>query len=161
MNDPECARELLSRGADPNRLGPRGISALGNAIISLGEEDMTLPELLLEYGAKLESDLFFYALGRRVALPQFKTSFLLGKGLDPNISHATWGTLLHYAIRNHQTGAIKVLDAGADRTVRSEGTQNYGETPLEMAEEVRNPNIRSAIISLLQSGQERDVLNNK
>lgn len=117
MEDPECAREFLSRGADSNRVDSRGAPTFLTAIYCLREDDTTLLDLYLEYGARLKSEHLFYAVGRRVTGSQFKTSFLLGKGLDPNVSHPRWGTLLHYAIRNAQTSAIKVLlDAGADPT---------------------------------------------
>ncbi|KAJ5152932.1 uncharacterized protein N7482_009410 [Penicillium canariense] len=159
MQDPECAREFLSRGADPNRVGPQGTPVLLTAIACLREDDTTLLELFLEYGARLKPEHLFEALGRRDTDSQFKTSYLLGKGLDPNASHTTWGTPLHCAIRNNHTSAIKVLlDAGADPTVRSEGRHFHGKTALEVAEWVRNPNDRSAILSLLQSAQERDAI---
>lgn len=48
MADPACARELLSRGADPNRIGPRGVPILVSAIVS--SEDTARVELLLEHG---------------------------------------------------------------------------------------------------------------
>ncbi len=161
MEDPECAREFLSRGADSNRVDSRGAPTFLTAIYCLREDDTTLLDLYLEYGARLKSEHLFYAVGRRVAGSQFKTSFLLGKGLDPNVSHPRWGTLLHYAIRNAQTSAIKVvLDAGADPTARSQGTNFQGQTPSEAAEWLQNPDTKSAILSLLQSAiseKERDA----
>lgn len=159
MKDPECAREFLARGADPNRVGPREIPVFLPAIACLREDNTTMLEIFLEYGARLKPEHLFEALGRRNTHSQFKTSYLLGKGLDPNASHATWGTPLHCAIRNNHVSAIKVLlDAGADPTARSEGRKFHGKTAFEAAEWVRNPNDRSAILSLLRSTQERDAI---
>jgi ankyrin repeat protein len=64
MRDAAYTRELLSRGADPNRTGPRGIPILVGAIVS--SEDTSCVEVLLEYGAKLEPEFLFDALRPRV-----------------------------------------------------------------------------------------------
>lgn len=74
--NPECARELLSRGADPNLCGPRGINPLARAIVSIHEEDTSLLELYLAYGANLQSDLLLFAAAPRVAQGELMTRFL-------------------------------------------------------------------------------------
>ncbi|PKX95166.1 uncharacterized protein P174DRAFT_419124 [Aspergillus novofumigatus IBT 16806] len=57
LTDPACARELLSRGADPNHSDPGGgVPPLIRAIVGTREEDTSLPELLLAHEAKLDSD---------------------------------------------------------------------------------------------------------
>jgi ankyrin repeat protein len=86
LADPACARELLSRGADPNICGPAGHSPLFYAIHSSIESKplFELLELLLEYGAKLEPDLLFAAATPRIRHHELMTKFLLNKGLDPS-----------------------------------------------------------------------------
>jgi hypothetical protein len=64
MADPACAREFLSRGADPDHIGPSGKSILVGAIVS--SEDTSWIEVLLEYSARLEQEDLFYALRPRV-----------------------------------------------------------------------------------------------
>ncbi|KAJ6127215.1 hypothetical protein N7523_002827 [Penicillium sp. IBT 18751x] len=155
MLDPICARELLSRGADPNRIGVRGVSLLTGAI--LASEDTSLVELLLEYGAKLEQDLLFVALRPRGRQPQLMTSFFLDKGLDPNQFNADWGTPLHFAVRTGKPNIVKLLlDAGADPTTRSAGKRYYGELPSAAAELQQNPEIKEKLLDLLRSEKLQD-----
>jgi ankyrin repeat protein len=150
MADPVCAREFLSRGADPNRIGPSGKSILVGAIVS--SEDTSWIEVLLEYGARLEQEYLFYALRPRVRQKLQKTSFLLAKGLDPNQINAEWGTPLHYAVECGSPGLVRILlDAGADPTVRSTGKSYHGEPPLAAAEHIRVPKNKEEIIALLQT----------
>ena len=52
-------------------------------------------ELLLEYGAKLESDLLFIAAAPRMIYGELITKFLLDRGADPNVTSQEWGTPLH------------------------------------------------------------------
>lgn len=152
MADPACAREFLSRGADPNRIGPSGIPLLVSAIIS--SEDTSRLEVLLEYGAKLENEYLFAVFRRRVRQKLLKISFLLAKGLDPNQINGEWGTPLHCAVANGSPGLVRMLlDAGADPTVRSTGNQYYGEPPLAAAEFIRIPKNKEEIIALLHSRQ--------
>ncbi|OKP10244.1 hypothetical protein PENSUB_4418 [Penicillium subrubescens] len=150
MADFACAREFLSRGADPNRIGPSGKSILVGAIVS--SEDTSWIEVLLEYGARLEQEYLFYALRPRVRQKLQKTSFLLAKGLDPNHINTEWGTPLHYAVECGSPGLVRILlDAGADPTVRSTGKSYYGELPLAAAEHIRIPKNKEEIIALLQT----------
>ncbi|GFF29350.1 ankyrin repeat and KH domain-containing protein mask [Aspergillus udagawae] len=152
LHNPACARELLLRGADPNLTNPRGITPLVRAIVSTHEADTSLPELLLAYGAKLESDLLFTALGPRVRQGELMARFLLAKGLDPNTTSAEWGTPLHRAVYSYKPNLVKLLlEAGADPTARSAGTQFRGKTPLQAAETLHHSHERQAILSLLQS----------
>jgi ankyrin repeat protein len=140
MADPVCAREFLSRGADPNRIGPSGKSILVGAIVS--SEDTSWIEVLLEYGARLEQEYLFYALRPRVRQKLQKTSFLLAKGLDPNQINVECGS----------PGLVRILlDAGADPTVRSTGKSYHGEPPLAAAEHIRVPKNKEEIIALLQT----------
>ncbi|KAF5855562.1 hypothetical protein ETB97_008986 [Aspergillus alliaceus] len=136
MKNTACARELLSRGADPNRCGPKGVTPLASALGSACEEDTYLFELLLAHGAKLEPDLFFYAIRPRVPRGEFKTRFLLAKDLDPNTTSAEWCTPLHRAVYLAKDGIVKLLlDAGADPTARSNCRQFGDKSPSEVAEE--------------------------
>lgn len=139
------------RGADPNRCSPRGASPLIRAIASAREEDPSLIELLLAYGAKLEPHLLFKAIAPRLRQGEFMTKYLLAKGLDINTTHEKWGTPLHRAIDASKLSMIKLLvDAGADRTARPAGTPYHDESPLEFAERSERPD-KQAILSLLRS----------
>jgi hypothetical protein len=51
--DLACARELLSRGADPNLCSDNGEPILGMVISSAELADAFLFELFLDYGARL------------------------------------------------------------------------------------------------------------
>lgn len=106
MADPACARKLLSRGADPNRIGPRGVPILVSAIVR--SEDTARVELLLKHGAKLESEFLSDALRPRVRQPQLMSSFFLAKGLDPNQFNAEWGAPLHFAVWNGKPSIVKL-----------------------------------------------------
>ncbi|RMJ20767.1 hypothetical protein PHISP_08363 [Aspergillus sp. HF37] len=138
--NPACARELLSRGADPNLCGPKGTPPLGRAIVSTREGDLSLLELYLAYGAMLEPRLLFYAVAPRVHQGELMTRFLLGKGLDPNVTSEEWGTPLHRAAYAAKPDIVKLLlDAGADPTAISVGRKYYGKSPAQVAERVRHP----------------------
>ncbi|KAL2837581.1 hypothetical protein BJY01DRAFT_237825 [Aspergillus pseudoustus] len=65
FQDLACARELLSRGADPNLCNNSGEPVLGMVIKCAKEEDASLIKLYLEYGARLSSNLLFYAAAPR------------------------------------------------------------------------------------------------
>lgn len=157
MSDPACAREFLSRGADPNRTGPSRVPILVGAIVS--SEDVSWPKVLLEYGAKLENKFLFNALQLRTRHAPLKTAFLLANGLDPNQKNADWGTPLHYAVWSGHPSLVKILlDADADPTARSTGKRYYNEPPLAAAEFIRVPEYKEEIIALVQSRQATDVL---
>ncbi|KAL6230355.1 ankyrin repeat-containing domain protein [Aspergillus navahoensis] len=136
--NPACAREMLSRGADPNLCGPRGIPPLARAIVSTHEPDTSLLELLIEHGAKLDSNLLFFAASPRVRQGELMTRFLLARGLDPNVTSTEWGTPLHCAIRAGKPNIVKLLlDAGANPMARSAGRKtNKQEYEVE---EIREP----------------------
>ncbi|GKZ74134.1 hypothetical protein AnigIFM50267_011375 [Aspergillus niger] len=160
MKNPACAEELLSRGADPNRKGPKGVSPLACALGNISEEDTSLFETLLAHGARLESTLFFYAIRPGESLGEFKTKLLLAKDLDPNTTSPEWGTPLHRAVYLAERGIVKVLlDAGADKTARSDCRQFRDQTPAEVAERTiqrypKSPDLRASletILELLQS----------
>ncbi|KAF3396134.1 hypothetical protein F1880_006515 [Penicillium rolfsii] len=109
MADPAYAREFLSRDADPNHT--------------------SWIEVLLDHGARLEQEYIFYAFQPHVRQKLQRASFLLAKRLDPN-----QGTPLHYAVECSSPGLVRrLLDAGADPTVRSTGRRRYGEQPLAVA----------------------------
>ncbi|KAH8431509.1 ankyrin repeat domain-containing protein [Aspergillus melleus] len=136
--DAACAREFLERGVDPNRCGPKKIPPLASAVESAYEDGGALFDLLVEYGAKIEGSLFFYAINRSLSNTAFKTRFLLSRGLNPNVTSAEWGTPLHCAVHFAMQDVIQVLlDAGADPTMRVECRQFPNETPAEVAEFMR------------------------
>ncbi|PYH76187.1 hypothetical protein BO82DRAFT_322425 [Aspergillus uvarum CBS 121591] len=131
----DCARELLERGVDPNRCGPRKVSPLVSALGKVHEDGGAVFDLLVEYGAKLDAGLFFNALvwGTNSAI---KTRFLLSKGLDPNATtSAEWGTPLHAAVLfEHEEPIEALLAAGADPMARSECAKFGDRSPTELAE---------------------------
>ncbi|KAE8151547.1 ankyrin repeat-containing domain protein [Aspergillus avenaceus] len=152
ISDPACVRELLSRGADPNRCGPRGVSPLVRTIVSSRGENISCLELLLAHGAQLKSSLLFSAVGSRVPQGEPVTKFLLDKGLDPNTTDAKWGTPLHLAIHSCKPNIVKLLlDAGADPAGVSNGTEFPGETPLQVAESVEDTDLRKRLLGILRS----------
>lgn len=157
MKNPACAHALLSQGADPNRCGPKGVTPLACALEYVCE-DTSLFDLLLQYGAKLESNLFFEAIRPR-GEGVFKTRLLLSKGLDPNTTSAEWGTPLHRAVYLAKEEVVKLLlEAGADPTARANCRQFKNQSPSEVAERrlQRDPHLQAplqTILELLQSYQ--------
>jgi ankyrin repeat protein len=157
MADPACAREFLSRGADPNRTGPSNVPIFVGATVS--SEYVSWLEVLPEYGAKLENGFLFDALQPRTRHAPLKTSFLLANGLDPKQKNAARSTPLHYAVWNGHPSLVKILlDTGADPTVRSKGKRYYDEPPLAAAEFIRVPKYEEEITALLQFRQATDGL---
>jgi ankyrin repeat protein len=152
--DPACARELLTRGADPNIFGPGTKSPLYGAVFG---GRTSLAELLLEYGANLDPDLLFVTAAPRRQYGEPMTKFLLDKGIDPNPVSAEWGTPLHLAVYAGKPNIVKLLlDAGADPTTKSAaGTRHYpGQTPSQIAQTLSHltpPDITQAMLNLLQS----------
>ncbi|PYI20822.1 ankyrin [Aspergillus violaceofuscus CBS 115571] len=115
--NPACARELLLRGADPNRADRRGVTPLTRAVDSEREPDASRIEMLLAHGAKLYPGLLYNAAAPRVPQGEFMTRLLLEKGLDPDAPSIDWGTPLHLAIYSGKPNIVKLsLDAGADPT---------------------------------------------
>lgn len=155
MTSAACARELLSRGADPNLTGPSGVSALVSAIVSADEPSVAtdLVEQLIASGAHLTSDLLFAAAAPRVRQGTVVTALLLRKGLDPNVESAQWGTPLHYAVRAGKPDTVRVLlDAGANPATRATGTHiGENKTPLEVAGAIGQRELRETITDLLRS----------
>ncbi|GKZ82885.1 hypothetical protein AnigIFM56816_007710 [Aspergillus niger] len=131
----DCARELLERGVDPNRCGPRRISPLASALNKVDDDGGATFDLLVQYGAKVDSSLWFYALAWTTQT-ELKARFLLSRGIDPTTATSEkWGTPLHVAARFADGEVIQLLlDAGADPTARSNGTAFRGRTPAEVAE---------------------------
>ncbi|GKZ35736.1 hypothetical protein AbraIFM66950_006489 [Aspergillus brasiliensis] len=129
------ARELLLRGADPNRCGPKKRAPLAAALASARPDDTSSFDLLVEYGAKVEPSLFFEAIRPRVVDGEFKTQFLLGKGLDPNTISPEWGTPLHRAAYIAKEEIVRILlDGGADPSARSNCRQFGDKSPSEVVE---------------------------
>ncbi|KAB8213523.1 ankyrin [Aspergillus novoparasiticus] len=152
LRNPASVRVLLSAGADPNLCGPRKIPPLGRALVTIQDEDLSLLDVYIDYGATLSADLLFFAMAPRVRQAELKTHFLLNKGLDPNVTSDEWGTPLHLPIRSAKPNLVKLLlDAGADPTVVSGGWRTYAKSPTQVAESVQDPGIREVIISLLDS----------
>lgn len=118
------------------------------------EDNGALFDLLIEYGAKMESNLFFSAIIWSRANTAFKTRFLLAKGLDPNTTSAEWGTPLLCAVHFAQGEVVQILlDAGADPTARAECRQYRNKDPAELAElqhDFKHPCMQGLYKSILQ-----------
>ncbi|KAF5859537.1 hypothetical protein ETB97_002778 [Aspergillus alliaceus] len=133
MSNPACARELISRGADPNRSVPRGVNTP------------------LNRAAPLEPDLLFKAVAPRVPQGEFMTRYLLARGLDPNTTSVKWRDPLHRAIHSARPNIVKLLlDAGADPTGQSAHPQYRGGSPLQIAKGIQLSELQQAILTLLQ-----------
>ncbi|GFF56485.1 26S proteasome non-ATPase regulatory subunit 10 [Aspergillus lentulus] len=149
-----CARELLERGVDPNRCGPTKTKPLASALNMAYKDNGAVFDLLVEYGAKVESSLFFSAICWSRSNTAFKTRFLLAKGLDPNTTSANWGTPLHCAVRFAMEDVVQILlDAGADPTARPGCKQFRDRSPAEVAElhiQVKHPSMQAKYQSILK-----------
>ncbi|GKZ25570.1 hypothetical protein AbraIFM66951_001342 [Aspergillus brasiliensis] len=148
----DCARELLERGVDPNRCGPRKITPLASALNKVNEDGGATFDLLVEYGAKVDSSLWFHAL----AWPTdtgIKARFLLSKGLDPTTATSEkWGTPLHAAARFADMEVIQLLlDVGADPRARSYCKNFKGLTPVDVAKWKRRVSHEPSVKSMYQS----------
>ncbi|RAL02335.1 ankyrin [Aspergillus ibericus CBS 121593] len=157
-----CARELLERGVDPNRCGPKKIAPLTSALNKAFTDDGAVFNLLVEYGAKIDSSLFFNAIEWSRSNTEFKVKFLLAKGLDPNTTSETWGTPLHCAIRFTLVGVVRILlGAGADPTARPDCSPYRGKSPADVAESkiqqyTKHPSMQAkyrSILTLLADAQ--------
>ncbi|GIC93245.1 uncharacterized protein Aud_009727 [Aspergillus udagawae] len=149
-----CARELLERGVDPNRCGPKKTKPLASALNKAYKDNGALFDLLVEYGAKVESSLFFSAICWSRLNTAFKTRFLLSKGLDLNTTSADWGTPLHCAVRFAMEDVVQILlDAGADPTARPGCKQFRDQSPAEVAElliQANDPSMQAKYQSILK-----------
>ncbi|KAI2813149.1 hypothetical protein CBS115989_9726 [Aspergillus niger] len=150
------ARELLLRGADPNRRGPKKVAPLATALEIACKDDTSLFDLFVEYGANIEPSLFFQAIRPREVDGEFKTKFLLGKGLNPNTTSPEWGTPLHCAVYIAKEGIVKILlDAGADPAARSKCRQFGDKSQSEVAETrmkytTNVPDLQASFLTILE-----------
>jgi ankyrin repeat protein len=114
-------RWLLEHGANPNTrlevitMGsvtqPRTAMALASRL-----SDPSPLELLLSFGAEMDPDAIFYAIGNRRQNNGTATlKVLLDNGADVNFVSRHWCTPLHRASRGNQPEELKLLlEYGAD-----------------------------------------------
>ncbi|GAT24867.1 hypothetical protein RIB2604_01806990 [Aspergillus luchuensis] len=141
QQDPRVIRLYLDRGlkpqkcVDPNRSGPRKISPLASALNKVCDDGGATFDLLVEYGAKVDSSLLFYALSSSYDTA-LKARFLFSRGFDPlTATSSDWGTPLHIAARFADEEVIKLLlDLGADPTARLSTKKFPNRSPVEVAE---------------------------
>lgn len=159
INDPACAREFLSRGTDPNAIGPSGKTAL---FYALQKANVAMAEVLVEYGARLEPNFLFSTMllrwrGQYTGIRELMTKFLLDEGVNPNQAVSEeWGTPLHLAVFLANADIVKMLlDEGADRTAISVGRKYPDLTPEQLVLAMNNGEDLSdewlSIMGLLQS----------
>ena len=137
--DIECTKLLLQHGADPNLAGrirdwhkPRDATPLEGALFY---GNLEIAELLLASGAKLLPDHLFALMAPRVSGTEEKVRWVLRNGIDVNTPHPEYGTALHYVVRYHKLGHLKLLlDEGADPLARPQVPHWAGMTPRELLE---------------------------
>ena len=139
VRDESLTRWFLEHGANPSIVGEPGTNILD---VIAANSTLTVFELLLQYGAKLEeSNALHSAAGELKKTPGRveMMKFLLDKGMDLNV---LWrreypagrrmgrGTPLHAATSSQQPDRIMLLlERGAD----PEAKNTLGQTPLEYA----------------------------
>lgn len=134
-------RWLLEHGADPNVMAERPPGAalsihrwtpLANAAELT---DPTALQILLSYGAELDPQALFHAIG---AYPRQRNGIatmavLIDHGADVNYVAEKWATPLHLAVRRNSKEKVRyLLERGADPTLRyKEGGTTASEYALQ------------------------------
>ena len=152
----EPIHNLLERGANPDVINNEGESPLD---VAVRRADSTMARILIHWGANTgTTDTEGNTHLHRVITEwednlEMLTVLLQGSevnGIDnaihPDLQNIAGETALHIAVRFRDTSAIQILlEAGADANI----TNNAGQTPRAMAEEVEEGENVESILALL------------
>ncbi|WZH45831.1 ankyrin repeat-containing domain protein [Fusarium acuminatum] len=126
----EYLKYLLEAGADPNQYPDAATFPL--AIVAALYKDPAVIDLLLSYGARLESS---GSLGATARLGnEIMIRHLLSRGARSDTDDTSGGSPLHTAVKAGHVGVAKILlQYGADPKV----VDSSGDTPIGVAEKMR------------------------
>ena len=133
-------RWLLDHGADPNTRAERRFPGSTFEPKTPLAEAARLPDptplrILLTYGAQMDPEAIFYAIGvdRGTAPGTATMEVLYDHGADLNFISERWSTPLNFAIRRNLPRKLKfLLDHGADPNLRP---TKWDQTAFEYAKE--------------------------
>lgn len=149
--DEDQVKSLLANGADPNGIGPRGLSAVDLAFWIDCQRNSKMLDTLLGAGGELKPDAPWPLPVSRLHLAATfghagMASLLLERGTDPNQVGRGGETALLMAARGGHRALVRVLlEHGADVEIRD----GAGGTPLSRAVERGHADV---VTDLLEAG---------
>jgi ankyrin repeat protein len=140
-NQPDSVEALLQGGADPNRAGPRGETAVHAAAFSDNPE---LLRLVLAHGGDPDARnarTGETALMKALLSPEAgQYAVLLDAGADPNLADANGGTPLLVAARTNAGAAIlRLLEKGASPLAQDSKGASFQSYYFSYRRELLNP----------------------
>ncbi|GEM_PF-4474681 len=125
---------LLTRGENPNAVGPEGVTPLS---CSIGMDDSIALQILLRSGANIHAllpPLGESLLHECVSLSKFRAAkFLLEHGVSANVVDSSGETALMYAVRMENLLAVSFLVGNGANVNFSLKAARSQETPLSVA----------------------------